>query len=73
MDRGMRNRNEVEGNARKGLGAIKEKLGRLTGRQDVEAQGAAEKTSGGFQAGVGKVTRKVTDAIDDTARDLTKP
>jgi uncharacterized protein YjbJ (UPF0337 family) len=69
----MRNRNEVEGNARKGIGAIKEKLGRLTGRRDVEEQGAAERTAGGFQAGVGKVTRKVSDAVDDVTREITNP
>ena len=67
------NRNEVEGNTRKGIGAVKEKLGRVTGSRSLEEQGAAEKTSGGFQAGVGKITRKVTKAIDDTARDLKKP
>lgn len=69
----MANRTEVEGNARKGLGVVKEKLGRLMGRRDMEEQGAAERTSGGFQAGVGKVARKVNEAVDDTARDLTKP
>jgi uncharacterized protein YjbJ (UPF0337 family) len=67
------NRNEVEGKTRKGIGVVKEKLGRLSGNRSLEEQGAAEQTSGGFQAGVGKVTRKVTEAIDDTARDLTKP
>lgn len=69
----MTNRTEVEGNARKGLGVVKEKLGRLMGRRDIEEQGAAEQTAGGFQAGVGKVARKINDAVDDTARDLTKP
>ncbi|HEX8154121.1 MAG TPA: CsbD family protein [Thermoanaerobaculia bacterium] len=67
------NRNEVEGNTRKGIGIVKEKLGRLVGHRKLEEQGAAEQTAGGFQAGVGKVTRKVTEAIDDTARDLSKP
>jgi uncharacterized protein YjbJ (UPF0337 family) len=67
------NRNEVEGKTRKGVGAVKEKLGRLTGNRSMEEQGAAEQTSGGFQAGVGKVTRKVGNAIDDAARDLKKP
>lgn len=69
----MTNRNEVEGNTRKGIGAVKEKLGRVAGNRNLEEQGAAEQTAGGFQAGVGKVTRKVNKAIDDTARDLKKP
>jgi uncharacterized protein YjbJ (UPF0337 family) len=67
------NRNEVEGKTRKGIGAVKEKLGRATGSRRLEEQGAAERTAGGFQAGVGKVARKVNKAIDDTARDLKKP
>lgn len=69
----MANRNEVEGKARKGVGVVKEKLGRLSGSRKLEEQGAAEQTAGGFQAGVGKVARKVNKAIDDTARDLEKP
>jgi len=68
----IRNRHEVEGKARKGIGAVKEKLGRLAGHRGLEEQGAAEKTAGGFQAGVGKVARKVNEAVDDTARDLEK-
>lgn len=69
----MTNRNEVEGNTRKGIGAVKEKVGRAVGNRNLEEQGAAEQTSGGFQAGVGKVTRKVSKAVNDTARDLKKP
>ncbi|HEX6160659.1 MAG TPA: CsbD family protein [Thermoanaerobaculia bacterium] len=66
------NRNEVEGRGRKLIGSIKEKLGRATGNDDLEVQGSAERTAGGFQAGVGKVTRKVTDALDDAGRDLNR-
>lgn len=69
----IRNRDEVAGKARKGIGAVKEKLGRASGSSRLEEQGAAEKTAGGFQAGVGKVARKINNAIDDTARDLRKP
>ena len=68
-----RNRNEVEGKVRKGIGTVKAKLGRLAGNRSLEEQGSAERTAGGFQAGVGKVTRKVNEAVDDTARDLKKP
>jgi uncharacterized protein YjbJ (UPF0337 family) len=67
------NSDEVEGKGRKALGAIKEKLGRVTGNDRLEEQGSAEQTAGGFQAGVGKVSRKVGDAIDDTVRELKKP
>ena len=67
------NSDEVEGKGRKALGAIKEKLGEVTGNDRLEEQGSAEKTAGGFQAGVGKVSRKVGDAINDTVRELKKP
>lgn len=69
----IRNRDEAAGKTRKGIGVVKEKLGRLTGSRRLEEQGAAERTAGGFQAGVGKVARKVNEAVDDTARDLRKP
>ena len=69
----MPSQNEIEGKGRKAVGIVKEKLGEVTGNQDLEAEGAAERTAGGFQAGVGKVIRKVDEAIADTARDLKKP
>jgi len=68
-----RNRDEVEGKARKGIGAVKETVGRLSGNRKLEEQGAAERTAGSVQAGVGKVARKVNEVIDDAARDLKKP
>ena len=67
------NENEVEGKGRKAVGAIKETIGKVTGNDDLEAQGAAEKTAGGFQAGVGKISRKVEEAVDDAKRELKKP
>jgi uncharacterized protein YjbJ (UPF0337 family) len=67
------NENEVEGKGRKAVGAIKETIGKVTGNDDLEAQGAAEKTAGGFQAGVGKIARKVENAVDDVKDELKKP
>jgi uncharacterized protein YjbJ (UPF0337 family) len=67
------NQNEVEGKGRKAIGSIKETVGRVTGNDRLEEQGAAEKTAGGFQAGVGKISRKIEEAVDDTKRDLKKP
>lgn len=69
----MPSQNEIEGKGRKAVGIVKEKVGEVTGNQDLEAEGSAERTAGGFQAGVGKVIRKVDEAIADTARDLKKP
>jgi uncharacterized protein YjbJ (UPF0337 family) len=67
------NENEVEGKGRKAIGAIKEMVGKATGNDDLEAQGSAEKTAGGFQAGVGKISRKVEEAVDDAKDELKKP
>jgi uncharacterized protein YjbJ (UPF0337 family) len=69
----MHNSDEVAGKGRKAVGEVKEKVGRAVGNRDLEEQGAAEKTAGGFQAGVGKVARKINEAVDDTVRDLKKP
>ena len=69
----IRDSNEIEGNARKAVGNVKEKLGQAIGNRDLEEQGAAEKTAGGFRAAVGKATRKVNEVIDDAADDLKKP
>ncbi|HEX8617128.1 MAG TPA: CsbD family protein, partial [Thermoanaerobaculia bacterium] len=51
------NENEVEGKGRKAIGTIKETVGKVTGNDRLEEQGSAEKTAGGFQAGVGKISR----------------
>ena len=69
----MPNSDELAGKGRKAVGEVKETVGRAVGNRDLEEQGAAEKTAGGFQAGVGKVTRKLNEAVNDTVRDLKKP
>jgi uncharacterized protein YjbJ (UPF0337 family) len=66
----MRNRNEVGGRTRKAIGIVKERLGRLTGSRRLQEDGAAQRTAGGFQAGVGKVTRKVDEALGDADDDI---
>ena len=67
------NSDEVAGNARKAVGTVKENVGRAVGNDDLEAQGAAERTAGGVQAGIGKVARKVNDVVDDAVDALKKP
>jgi uncharacterized protein YjbJ (UPF0337 family) len=69
----IRNSDEVEGKTRKAIGTVKEKFGAATDNEDLEAQGAAERTAGGFQAGVGKVARKINNVVDDVADELKKP
>jgi uncharacterized protein YjbJ (UPF0337 family) len=61
----IHNDNELEGKGRKLVGSVKEKIGHATGNESLEEQGVAEKTAGGFQAGVGKVVRKINEAFDD--------
>lgn len=69
----MPNSEELAGKGRKAVGEVKETIGRAVGNRDLEEQGAAEKTAGGFQAGVGKVARKINEAVDDVAEGLKKP
>jgi uncharacterized protein YjbJ (UPF0337 family) len=69
----MPNSEELEGKGRKAIGEVKEKFGRAVGDRDLEERGAAEKTAGGFQAGVGKVARKINDVVDDVVDDMKKP
>jgi uncharacterized protein YjbJ (UPF0337 family) len=67
------NSDEVAGHARKAVGTVKENVGRAVGNDDLEAQGVAERTAGGVQAGIGKVARKVNDVVDDAVDALKKP
>lgn len=64
---------EVEGKGRKAIGTIKETVGRVTGNDSLQNEGAADKTVGGLQAGVGKIARKIDNAVEETKRDLKKP
>lgn len=45
----------VEGGLRKATGAIKEKVGQVTGDRDMEAEGQADKAEGHLRSAVGKV------------------
>jgi uncharacterized protein YjbJ (UPF0337 family) len=69
----MTNRNEVGGKIDKAIGTIKERLGRATGNRRLEEQGSADRTVGSVRHGVGKVERKIDEAIDSAARDLREP
>ncbi|HWE99870.1 MAG TPA: CsbD family protein [Caulobacteraceae bacterium] len=55
--------NRVEGAAHKASGAIKEAAGKAVGDRDLEARGAAEKTTGGVQNKVGKAQDKIGNAL----------
>jgi uncharacterized protein YjbJ (UPF0337 family) len=55
--------NRIEGAARKGAGAVKEGLGKATGDERLQAEGAAEKAAGNVQNKVGQLQDKIGDAI----------
>lgn len=69
----IRNRDEVGGKLTKAAGVAKETVGKATGNRELQEEGAADRTAGAVRSGVGKVVRKVSNAIDDTADDLKRP
>ena len=59
------NNDELEGKYEQAKGSVKEGLGRLTGDEDLEAEGTADKLKGDVQEGWGGAKRKVGDALED--------
>ena len=59
------NRDEMEGKYEQAKGSVKEGLGRLTGDEEMEAEGTADKLKGDVQEGWGGAKRKVGDALGD--------
>ena len=59
------NRDEMEGKYEQAKGSVKEGLGRLTGDEEMEAEGTADKLKGDVQEGWGGAKRKVGDALED--------
>jgi uncharacterized protein YjbJ (UPF0337 family) len=55
--------NRVEGAVDKGIGAVKEAAGKVTGNERLEAEGLAQKTKGDVQNKVGQAQDKIGDAI----------
>jgi uncharacterized protein YjbJ (UPF0337 family) len=55
--------NRVEGAIDKGIGAIKEAAGKVTGNERLEAEGVAQKVKGDVQNKVGQAQDKIGDAI----------
>lgn len=62
---GIPNSDEVEGKYEQAKGSVKEGLGRLTGDEELEAEGTKDKLKGDVQEGWGNAKRKVGDAIED--------
>jgi uncharacterized protein YjbJ (UPF0337 family) len=59
------NDDEVKGKYNQAKGSVKEGLGRLTGDDDLRAEGSADKLKGDVQEGWGGAKRKVGDALED--------
>lgn len=55
--------NRVEGAADKGVGSVKEAVGKATGNERLEAEGLAQKAKGDVQNKVGQVQDAVGNAI----------
>ena len=62
---GAPNRDEMEGKYNQAKGSVKEGLGRLTGDDDMRAEGSADKLKGDVQEGFGGAKRKVGDMLED--------
>jgi uncharacterized protein YjbJ (UPF0337 family) len=56
-------KDRIEGAAHQAKGAVKEKLGKLTGDKKTEAEGKAENAAGEVQNAVGGVRDAVRDAL----------
>ena len=60
------NEDQIKGKAEKAKGYVKEKTGEFTGNENLEAEGAAERTAGKARETLGKAKEKVKDVVDDT-------
>jgi uncharacterized protein YjbJ (UPF0337 family) len=62
---GAPNRDEMEGKYEQAKGSVKEGLGRMTGDEEMQAEGNADKLKGDIQEGWGGTKRKVGDILED--------
>jgi uncharacterized protein YjbJ (UPF0337 family) len=56
-------KDEIKGAAKEAKGAMKEAAGKMTGNDRMRAEGAAEKTAGKVQKGVGEAKQAGRDAL----------
>lgn len=61
----MWNDDEVKGKGKQIKGAVKSKVGKVTGDSDLEAEGEAERAGGQVQEKFGTVRKKAGKAIED--------
>lgn len=56
-------KDEMKGAAKEAKGTVKEAAGRATGDRDMQAEGAADKTVGKVQKGIGHMKDAARDAL----------
>jgi uncharacterized protein YjbJ (UPF0337 family) len=67
------NKNEVAGKTEQAKGAVKQKVGELTGNEDLEVSGTVDKVKGKARETVGTAQRKVDEAVDEINDDSREP
>ena len=65
---GMPNRDEVKGKYEAAKGSVKETVGQVIDDKEMEREGAAERGAGDARHQVGKIKRKVGEAIEDIGK-----
>ena len=69
---GLPNKDEVEGKFDQAKGAVKQNVGRAIDNEEMEAEGAAERTGGNVQEAYGTARRKVGEAVEDVGEDIAR-
>ena len=69
---GLPNNDEIEGKFDQAKGAVKDKVGEVTGDRELEAEGEADRAGGNIQEGFGTAKRKVGEAIEDLGDKISK-
>ena len=62
------NKNEIEGATQKGVGAIKDALGKATGNTKLQAEGVVDKVSGSAKEAMGKAEQAVHNLAENAKK-----
>ena len=68
----MINKDEAAGKIEQGKGAIKEKIGEMTGDAKLETEGQADQLAGKVREKTGTVERKVDETVDAIKQNLNR-
>ena len=60
----MPDNDRMKGKTNQGIGSVKEMAGKATGNEDMEAEGAAQKTKGKVEDTAGRAKDKVKEIAD---------